>query len=192
MIIHPVVSFNITWIQYSYFYLLTEFVYVTVFAPAAPFASLKWLKGCSGPSRVILESFTWTDCQTYWRVSGLHTPSAPLSSLQWGSASAPPHDQWWGWYWNKQDGSCVMHVSQQIPTSPATEIKHSRPRTRVLQICIPLCQSPRLRSIESLLSLLPEDLGPPGVLLHFHIQCTSTGCPLQEETTALGKVRLAD
>lgn len=89
---------------------------------AAPFASLKWLRGCSGQSKVILESFTWTTCQTYWRVSGLHTPSAPPSSPPWGLALAPPHDQWWGWYWNKQDRS-LMHVCQQIPTSPAPENK---------------------------------------------------------------------
>lgn len=46
--------------------------------------------------------FTLTACQTYWQVSGLRTPSAPPSSLRWGSASAPPHDRWWGWCWNKQ------------------------------------------------------------------------------------------
>lgn len=60
---------------------------------------------------------------------------------------------------------------------------HGRARTRALQICIPPCLSPHLRSTESLLSLQPEVLEPPGVLQHFHTLCTSTGCLLQDDTT---------
>lgn len=51
--------------------------------------------------------------------------------------------------------------------------------TKVWQICILRCLSLRLRSIESLLFLLREDLEQQGVPLHFHIQCTSTDCPLK-------------
>lgn len=55
-------------------------------------------------------------------------------------------------------------------------------RTSVSQICIPPCRSPRLQSTRSLLYLLSKVLEPSGVLLHFHILCTSTGCPLQTGT----------
>ncbi len=58
-----------------------------------------------------------------------------------------------------------------------------RALTRALQFCIPLCLSLHLQSTESLLSLQREVLEPPAVQLHFHILCTSTGCPLQDDTT---------
>lgn len=54
--------------------------------------------------------------------------------------------------------------------------------TTVWQICTPLCLSLHLLSTECLLSLLPGVLEPPGVLLRFHTLCTSTGCPLKDDT----------
>lgn len=64
-------------------------------------------------------------------------------------------------------------------------------RTRVLQICTPPCPSPRPPSTESLLSLLPEGREPPAVPLRSHIQCTSTGSPLQKESAASGDEKTA-
>lgn len=54
--------------------------------------------------------------------------------------------------------------------------------TMVWRICIPLCQSLHLLSTESHPSPLPEVLELPGVLLHFHTPCTSTGCPLRDDS----------
>lgn len=58
--------------------------------------------------------------------------------------------------------------------------KASGAHTRVSPIYTPPCPSPRLRSTASPLSPLRGVLGPLGGPLHFHSQCTSTGCRLHD------------
>lgn len=67
-------------------------------------------------------------------------------------------------------------------SSKCTNVMHTwGAPTRVLQICIPPCPSPRLQSTESLLVHLPGVLGPPGVPRRFRTRCISTGCRLHDD-----------